>query len=124
MVSEGASQTRADQHNPNLLISERARAITRPQLEIYNDDVECSHGATVGQLDEDALFYLRARGLSEAEALRALTAAFVGEVRAQVESPALVNALDQALLSALGVSAEAHASDLWIDWESLMEEHL
>lgn len=119
VVAEGASQTRADQHNPNLLLSENARAVTRPQLEIYNDDVECSHGATVGQLDADALFYLRARGLTEAIALQALTAAFVGEVRAQVNAPELLSEIDHALLSALGVQDSSRASELWIDWEQL-----
>ena len=79
-VAEGAAGTRAEQNNPNLLLTEGARAMTRPQLEIYNDDVECSHGATVGQLDERAMFYLRSRGLSRARAERMLAEAFVGEV--------------------------------------------
>ena len=118
VVAEGASQTLAEQHNPNLLLSERARAVTRPQLEIYNDDVECSHGATVGQLDEDALFYLRSRGLDYSSALRILAAAFAGEVRSQVDTEtALTMAIDQALSSALGVNTEGSSrSDLWIDW--------
>lgn len=79
-VAEGAVGTRAEQNNPNLLLTKDARAMTRPQLEIYNDDVECSHGATVGQLDEQALFYLRSRGLSQALSERMLAEAFIGEV--------------------------------------------
>ena len=79
-VAEGASGTRAEQNNPNLLLTEGARAMSRPQLEIYNDDVECSHGATVGQLDERALFYLMSRGLSRARSERLLAEAFIGEV--------------------------------------------
>ena len=83
-VAEGASGTRAEQNNPNLILTEGARAMTRPQLEIYNDDVECSHGATVGQLDERALFYLRSRGLTQATAERLLAEAFVREVLSEV----------------------------------------
>ena len=83
-VAEGASSTQAFQSNPNLLLTEGARAVTRPQLEIYNDDVECSHGATVGQLDEQALFYLRARGLTQEASERLLAEAFVGEVTLEV----------------------------------------
>lgn len=83
-VAEGASSTQAFQSNPNLLLTEGARAVTRPQLEIYNDDVECSHGATVGQLDEQALFYLRARGLTKEASERLLAEAFVGEVTLEV----------------------------------------
>jgi Fe-S cluster assembly scaffold protein SufB len=121
IVAEGASQTLAEQYNPNLLLSDRSRAVTRPQLEIYNDDVECSHGATVGQLDDDALFYLRARGLSKSLALRILTSAFVGEVRTRVEEyETLTHEIDHALMSALGIDRDGDLStDLWIDWEQV-----
>ena len=121
IVAEGAHQTLAEQNNPNLLLADSARAVTRPQLEIYNDDIECSHGATVGQLDEDAIFYLRTRGLSEAAALRALTSAFAGEVRTQVDDDqTLTHAIDQALISALGIpDDQRHDLELWIDWETL-----
>jgi Fe-S cluster assembly scaffold protein SufB len=120
IVSPGASSTRADQNNPNLLLSESAKAVTRPQLEIYNDDVECSHGATVGQLDKDALFYLKARGLCEADALRALTSAFVGEIREALTSPDLKNAVDFALRRSLGLELDvSEQGEEWIDWEAL-----
>lgn len=79
VVAEHAQQSKAEQGNHNLLLSRDARANTRPQLEIYADDVQCSHGATVGQLDDEALFYLRARGLDEAKARDLLTYAFASE---------------------------------------------
>jgi Fe-S cluster assembly protein SufD len=75
-VMKGADGTDAQQSNHNLLLSDRAEIDTKPELEIYADDVKCSHGATVGQLDEDAIFYLRSRGLSTREAKHVLTRAF------------------------------------------------
>jgi Fe-S cluster assembly protein SufD len=77
IVRPHAQKTHAEQDNKNLLLSRRAVANTRPQLEIYTDDVRCSHGATVGQLDEDALFYLRARGIDLAQARQILTRGFI-----------------------------------------------
>lgn len=75
-VRPGADKTDANQLNRNLLLSPRAAVDTKPELEILADDVKCSHGATVGDLDEQALFYLRARGIGEAEARRMLIEAF------------------------------------------------
>jgi Fe-S cluster assembly protein SufD len=80
IVRQDAQRTDARQVNHNLLLSEDAEADTRPQLLIYADDVQCSHGSTVGQLDRDALFYLRARGLDEAQARRMLVTAFAQDV--------------------------------------------
>ncbi len=77
IVAENAHSTQADLENKNLLLSEAAEMNTRPQLEIYNDDVVCTHGATIGQLDPVALFYLRSRGLSEAEAKQLLIDSFM-----------------------------------------------
>ena len=68
VVAPDAQKTEAYQENHNIVLSESARVETKPQLEIYADDVKCSHGATVGRLDEDALFYMRTRGVPEAEA--------------------------------------------------------
>lgn len=68
VVAEDACRTEAMQTNRNILLSDRARIETRPQLEIYADDVQCSHGATVGRLSEDELFYMRSRGIPEEEA--------------------------------------------------------
>ncbi|HYE76963.1 MAG TPA: Fe-S cluster assembly protein SufD [bacterium] len=79
IVRPGAQKTDAQQSNHNLLLSDGAQVDTQPQLEIYADDVKCSHGATIGQLDEDALFYLQSRGLGAAEARAILTYAFAAE---------------------------------------------
>ena len=76
----GADGTDADQSNHNLLLSDKAEIDTKPELEIYADDVKCSHGATVGQLDKSALFYLRTRGLDEDEATQVLTRAFASAI--------------------------------------------
>lgn len=78
-VDQVAQKTDAYQNNANLLLSNNASATARPQLEIYADDVKCSHGATTGELNEDALFYLRARGVAEADARLLLLFAFAGE---------------------------------------------
>ena len=88
IVAQDAQQTNADQQNNNLLLSRHAEADTKPQLEIYADDVKCSHGATVGQLDETSLFYLKSRGINHASAQALLTFAFANEVveRIKVES--------------------------------------
>lgn len=80
LVRPGAQHTSSQQTNRNLCATRDARMYTQPQLEIYADDVKCSHGATVGQLDENALFYMRQRGISEREARLLLMFAFVNEV--------------------------------------------
>ncbi len=79
-VAPGAQRTNAYMNSRNLLIGEKSRVYTEPHLEIYADDVKCSHGATVGQLDPQALFYMRQRGLSEASARRLQLEGLVGEV--------------------------------------------
>jgi Fe-S cluster assembly protein SufD len=84
-VRHEAQQTDAHQLNKNLLLSARAAVDTKPELEIFADDVKCSHGATVGDLDETAMFYLRARGITEAEARRMLIEAFAAEAIELVE---------------------------------------
>ena len=88
IVAEDAQQTNADQQNNNLLLSKTAEADTKPQLEIYADDVKCSHGATVGQLDPTSLFYLQSRGINTESANALLTFAFANEVidRVNVDS--------------------------------------
>ena len=80
MVRPGADGTDAAQSNANLLLSDHAEVDTKPELEIYADDVKCSHGATVGQFDADALFYLRARGIDAATATQLLSYAFCREL--------------------------------------------
>ena len=79
-VQTDAQQSDSEQSNQNLLLSRDAEIDTKPQLEIYADDVKCGHGATVGQLDERSVFYLRSRGVDEAQARRMLTYAFAGEI--------------------------------------------
>lgn len=80
MVRQDAQKTNAIQSNKNLLLSERAVINTKPQLEIYADDVRCTHGATVGQLDKDALFYMQTRGIAQEAARDLLTYAFAGDI--------------------------------------------
>ncbi|MDE0309733.1 MAG: Fe-S cluster assembly protein SufD [Acidiferrobacterales bacterium] len=84
-VAPGAQHTDAQQQNRNLLLSRNAEADTKPQLEIYADDVKCSHGATIGQLDENAVFYLRSRGLTQQQARTMLTDAFAAEIVREIE---------------------------------------
>jgi Fe-S cluster assembly protein SufD len=79
-VAEGAQKTVSEEVNQNICASSDARMYTQPMLEIYADDVKCSHGSTVGKLDEMALFYMRQRGIPLAEARMLLMQAFVGQV--------------------------------------------
>ena len=85
VVRPHARKSDAHQKNRNLVLSREALVDTRPQLEIYNDDVKCTHGSTTGRLDADALFYLRSRGLSETAAKALLTAAFASEIADRVK---------------------------------------
>lgn len=79
-VARDAQRTDSNQQNKNLLLSRDAEVDTKPELEIYADDVKCAHGATIGELDETALFYLRSRGIPEAKAMALLTYAFASEI--------------------------------------------
>ena len=101
-VRDGAQLTNAFQLNRNLLLDDRARVDTKPQLEIWADDVKCSHGATIGQLEADQLFYLQARGLERNQALELLTFAFAAEVLDAVEHEAARRSLEVALRDRLG----------------------
>ncbi len=94
VVREGAQKTDARQQNDNLVLSREALARTRPQLEIYADDVKCAHGATVGRLDRDAQFYLRTRGIPLAEARRMLIRAFAAAVVGTIPHGRLRERLD------------------------------
>ena len=85
-VRPDAQKTNAYQNNANVLVGEDAQMNTKPELEIYADDVKCSHGTTTGQIDESAMFYLRARGLSEDSARKLLTTAFINDVLNKVEN--------------------------------------
>ncbi|MBQ5540609.1 MAG: SufD family Fe-S cluster assembly protein [Bacteroidales bacterium] len=85
-VAKDAQKTQAEQVNNNILLSENARALSKPQLEIYADDVKCSHGSTTGMLDKEALFYMRSRGISLETAQNLMIKAFINEVAGQIES--------------------------------------
>lgn len=89
MVRKDAQKTNSGQVSKNLLLSNTSIADTKPQLEIYADDVKCTHGSTIGQLDEQALFYLRSRGLGERESRSILIHGFAGEVLEQIRIPGL-----------------------------------
>ena len=95
LIREGADGSSVRQSNANLLLSPLAEMDTKPDLEIYADEVEASHGATVGQLDETAVFYLRTRGLPEAEARRLLTSAFCQGATSRVGDAALAETVAQ-----------------------------
>jgi len=101
-IRAGADGSNAKLSNKNLLLSDTAEIDTQPVLEIHADEVQAAHGATVGQLDPTAMFYLRSRGLPEADARRLLTTAFCREVVATVDPPALREALMLVLDRALG----------------------
>ena len=95
LVHQAAQKTDAYQANRNLLLCDDADINTKPQLEIYADDVKCSHGSTVGQLDPDAIFYLRSRGIGQADAVQILTRAFAGELVGRVRVDAVRQQLDR-----------------------------
>jgi len=90
-VRQDAQKTNAFQQNNNVLLSDDAIVNTKPQLEIWADDVKCSHGCTVGQLDEEALFYLQARGIGKVQAKGLLLYAFAGEVMENIEEESFKN---------------------------------
>ena len=100
-VRHGAQQTDAQQTNKNLLLSKEARVDTKPQLEIFADDVKCTHGAAVGQLDEEELFYLESRGINPGLARNMLTYGFAGEVIERIGIESIRRELDEAVLNRL-----------------------
>jgi len=95
LVREIAQKTDAKQTNKNLLLSDDATADTKPQLEIYADDVKCTHGATIGQLNAESIFYLRSRGMSEDTARRMLIHAFAGEIIERIRCEPAREVLDK-----------------------------
>jgi Fe-S cluster assembly protein SufD len=127
IVHKDAQKTDAKQTNRNLLLSDDAQIDTKPQLEIYADDVKCTHGATIGQIEGDALFYLRSRGIDEVSARKLLLFAFASEcmdrmkpgpVREHVEG--LINrCLFQMANSAPGASTENRREDTARNWEEI-----
>ena len=106
-VREGAQKTDAQQTNKNLLLSEKARVDTKPQLEIYADDVKCAHGAAVGQIDPEELFYLEARGIGPELGRSLLTYGFAEEVIGKIKIDSIRAQLDEFVLRQLHTSLEA-----------------
>jgi len=102
-VQPEAQKTDAKQTNRALLLSDQASVDTKPQLEIFADDVKCTHGAAVGQIDEEAFFYLQSRGVPRADARRLLTYAFAAEVLNEVASAPVRTALEQVVHERLAV---------------------
>jgi Fe-S cluster assembly protein SufD len=103
IVRPDAQKTNAFQHNPNILLSDRATVNSKPQLEIFADDVKCSHGATSGQIDEEAIFYLRTRGLGLEDAKALIIYAFANEVVEQVRIPELKKHLQMQIQGNLNI---------------------
>lgn len=108
IVRAGAQKTSARQKNRNLLLSEDAAVNTKPQLEIFADDVKCTHAATVGRIDEDALFYLRSRGVAIAAARRLLIRAFASETLSAIQEQEVKARLTD-------IVSEVLASDEWVE---------
>lgn len=104
VVEKEAQKTNAFQANNNLLVNDKATINTKPQLEIFADDVKCSHGCTIGQLDESALFYLRSRGIPEKEARALLMYAFANNVLESVKIPELKKRINGLIADKLGVN--------------------
>ena len=97
-VRPNAQKINAFQSNANVLISDEASMNSKPELEIYADDVKCSHGSTTGQMDEDAIFYLRARGISEKSAKALMTQAFIGDVLNKIDNEEILDYVQSKLV--------------------------
>ena len=104
IVDKIAQKTNAFQQNNNILLDDKSTINSKPQLEIFADDVKCSHGCTIGQLDQDALFYLRARGIPKKEAKALLTYAFANNVLESVQIPELKTKIKNIIAKKLGVN--------------------
>jgi Fe-S cluster assembly protein SufD len=101
IVREDAQKTNAIQSNRSILLSQDAQVNTKPQLKIWADDVKCTHGATIGQLDDDALFYIQARGVGKKEAKMMLVQAFAGEIIGTLSNDILKDELHERLVEKL-----------------------
>ena len=104
VVEKEAQKTNAFQANNNILVSDKATINTKPQLEIFADDVKCSHGCTIGQLDESAMFYMRSRGIPEKEAKALLMYAFSNNVLNSVKIPEIKQRITKIIANKLGVN--------------------
>jgi Fe-S cluster assembly protein SufD len=104
IVEKQAQKTNAFQANNNILVSDKSSINTKPQLEIFADDVKCSHGCTIGQLDDDALFYMKTRGIPEKEAKALLMYAFANNVLESVKIPEIKERITKLIATKLGVN--------------------
>jgi len=104
VVDKEAQKTNAFQSNNNILLSDKATINSKPQLEIFADDVKCSHGCTIGQLDESAMFYLRSRGIPTKEAKALLMYAFSNNVLDSVKIPEVKTRINKIIAEKLGVN--------------------
>tara|TARA_B100000508_G_scaffold137355_1_gene131594 strand:+ start:114844 stop:116103 length:1260 start_codon:yes stop_codon:yes gene_type:complete len=102
IVRQDAQNIEAYQSNGNVLLSDHASVNSKPELEIYADDVRCSHGSTTGQIDEDAIFYLRSRGISKDNAKKLMVAAFIGDVLDKITNEALRASIDELFFEEYG----------------------
>lgn len=102
IVRPNAQKIEAYQSNGNILLSKSSTVNSKPELEIYADDVRCSHGSTTGQLDDDAIYYLRTRGISENKAKKLMVAAFIGEVLEKIENTDVRHKVDNHFLENFG----------------------
>lgn len=118
VVEQDAQRTAAFQTNRNLLLTDKAKINTKPFLEIYADDVQCSHGATVGQLDEEALYYLRSRGIGERSARKLLMFAFANDICQHVEIQALKDRLSDMVQRRLNGELTICDQCMWHDAEN------
>lgn len=112
LVHKDAQKTDAKQTNRNLLLSDDAQIDTKPQLEIYADDVKCTHGATIGQVDASIFFYLRSRGLDEHEARALLLYAFAGECMDRIKAEGVHNHVDQIVRQSLPAATPSSAASV------------
>ena len=123
IVHKDAQKTDAKQTNRNLLLSDDAQIDTKPQLEIYADDVKCTHGATIGRFDDNALFYLRSRGLDEAAARHVLLLAFANECLDRMNSPQMRDHLEKLVVAGLPEAARfggaRSSADSGRNWEEV-----
>jgi Fe-S cluster assembly protein SufD len=103
-VEKDAQKTDAFQQNNNILVDDKATINAKPQLEIFADDVKCSHGCTIGQFDEDAFFYMRSRGIANKEARALLMYAFANTVLESVKIPELKRRINKLIANKIGVN--------------------
>ena len=114
-IHQNAQKTLAELSNKNMLTSNKAEVNTKPELEIYADDVKCAHGATISQLNTQARYYLQSRGLSRAEADVMLSFGFINELLEQIAQPVVHDYLQPRLAQLFGRDNSLNAADLFAE---------